>query len=81
MRPPAAKIFSPGAGHLVDGALLDSLDPDEMVLNCYRLADRYKQNPDVFLDMPYFTGVLKHIHFTIKLIEAQNKARAPQDDD
>ena len=50
-----------------------------MILNCYRLADRYHQNPDVFVNMP-LSRVLWHLKYTIKLIEAQNKAR-PRDDD
>jgi hypothetical protein len=56
------------------------LDPDEIILNCYRLADRFHQNPELFLEMPV-TRVNWHIHYTVKLIEAQNKAqRAAQND-
>jgi hypothetical protein len=76
--PPASTFFSPGAGHLVNGGLLDELNVDDITLNCYRLADRYHQNPEVFIDMPV-SRVNEHIRFTIKLIEAQNKAR-PRDD-
>ena len=56
------------------------LEPDEIILNCYRLADRFHQNPDVFLDMP-LSQINRHIHYTIKLIEAQRKARRRDDDD
>jgi hypothetical protein len=64
---------------LVDGGLIDTLDPDDEILNCYRLADRYHQNPELFIEMP-LSRIHKHIRYTIKLIEAQNKAR-PRDDD
>ena len=58
----------------------DTIDPDEDILNCYRLADRFHQNPEVFLEMPV-SRVNWHIHYTIKLIEAQAKAqRAARDD-
>jgi hypothetical protein len=69
-------IFSPNKAYGEFG----QLDPDEIILNCYRLADRFHQNPEVFLDMPV-TRVNWHIHYTVKLIEAQNKAqRAAQND-
>ena len=78
MCPQAATFFSPGAGYLVNGGVIDDLDPDKEILNCYRLADRYHQNPDVFTEMP-LSRVHEHLFYTIKLIEAQNKAR-PRDD-
>lgn len=78
MRVSAKKFFSTGAGGLVEGGL--EPDPNEMILNCYRLADRFKQNPAVFLDMPV-SEVSLHITFTIKLIEAQRAARERNDDD
>jgi hypothetical protein len=53
---------------------------DDIILNCYRLADRFKQNPDVFIDMP-ISRLQTHIRYTIKLIEAQEKARPRDDDD
>jgi hypothetical protein len=76
VRVPAAKFFSPGAGGLVDVAP----NPDELLLNCYRLADRFKQNPAVFLQMPV-SEVGMHIRYTIKLIEAQRAARERGEDD
>ena len=68
--------FSPNKGYGEFG----NLDPDEIILNCYRLADRFHQNPDVFLEMPV-TRINEHIHYTIKLIEAQNKARRARESD
>ena len=61
----------------VSGDVVD-LDPDEVILNCYRLADRFHQNPDVFLELP-ISRVNAHIYYTIKLIEAQAKARRAQE--
>jgi hypothetical protein len=51
-----------------------------VILNCYRLADRYKQNPAVFLEMP-LSAVDSHIRYTVKLIIAQRAAQARRDDD
>lgn len=76
----AQKFFSPGAGGLVESA---TPDPDELILNCYRLADRYKQDPMLFLNKPT-SEINNHIAYTIKLIDAQRAARereAPVDDD
>jgi hypothetical protein len=56
------------------------LGGDDLILNCYRLADRFKQNPDVFIDMP-ISRLQTHVRYTIKLIEAQEKARPRDDDD
>jgi hypothetical protein len=67
-----AKFFSAGAGGLVGSS--PAPDPDEKILNCYRLADRFKQNPAVFLNMP-LSEVSLHLAYTIRLIEAQNAAR------
>jgi hypothetical protein len=76
MRVPTAKFFSAGAGGLVD----EAPNPDELILNCYRLADRFKQNPAVFLQLP-LSEISMHINYTIKLIEAQRVARARDSDD
>jgi hypothetical protein len=73
-----AKFFSPGTGGLVEGGI--EPDPNEAVLNCYRLADRFKQNPAVFLQMP-LSEIGWHMDYTIKLIEAQRAARAREDDE
>jgi len=62
------------------GALIgDELNTDEIIINCYRLADRYHQNPEVFIDMPV-SRVEQHIRYTIKLIHLQEKARKPRDE-
>jgi hypothetical protein len=50
------------------------VNPDDIILNCYRLAERYHQNPDVFVDMP-LSKIDAHIRYTVRLIEAQNRAR------
>lgn len=71
-----ANTFSPNKGF----GNFENLDPDEKVLNCYRLADRFHQNPDVFLEMP-LSRINEHIRYTIKLIEAQAKARRPREND
>ena len=76
MRVSAAKFFSPGAGGLVENAP----DVDEVILNCYRLADRYKQDPTLFLQMP-LTQLHIHLHFTIKLTTIQREARQRERDD
>jgi hypothetical protein len=57
-----------------------SLAGDDLILNCYRLADRFKQNPDIFIDMP-ISRLQTHVRYTLKLIEAQEKARPREDDD
>jgi hypothetical protein len=79
VRASAKTFFSPGTGDLVGTAI----DPDEMFMDCYRLADRFHQSPDVFLSMP-ITDVARHVRMTIKLNklqrEAQERARADDDD-
>jgi hypothetical protein len=55
------------------------VDPDEFILNCYRLADRYHIDPDYLLDMP-MSRVAMHLHYTVKLIDAQMRARRKSDD-
>ena len=53
---------------------------DEIILNCYRLADRYHQNPEDFLRMP-LSRLNAHLYYTIELIKAQGRARRPRDDE
>jgi hypothetical protein len=72
----AAKFFSAGAGDLVGNAP----EQDELILNCYRLADRFKQDPTLFLQMPV-SQIAIHINYTIKLIEAQRSAREREESD
>jgi hypothetical protein len=52
----------------------------DLILNCYRLADRYKRNPDEFIDMP-ISRLLMHVRYTIELIDVQERARHPRDED
>jgi hypothetical protein len=78
VRVSVTRFFSAGAGGLVERGL--EPDPNEMILNCYRLADRYKQNPIVFLSMP-LSEVGMHLTYTVKLIEAQHAARERDIDD
>lgn len=56
-----------------------AVNTDEIIINCYRLADRFHQNPEVFIEMPV-SRVNQHLYYTIKLIELQEKARRPRDD-
>jgi hypothetical protein len=55
------------------------VDPDEFILNCYRLADRYHIDPEYLLDMP-MSRVAMHVHYTVKLIDAQARARGGKTD-
>jgi len=55
-------------------------DQDELILNCYRLADRFKLNPDVFLSMS-ITDIGRHIHYTVRLTELQRQAQGGDSDD
>lgn len=55
-------------------------DPDELIINCYRLADRYHLSPDVFLDMP-ISRVGMHVHYTVRLIHLQAEAQRKIDED
>jgi hypothetical protein len=41
---------------------------EDLVLDCYRLADFYHVNPEIFLDMP-FGQVVMHLRNTIRLAE------------
>lgn len=54
------------------------INPDDLILNCYRLADRFHQNPSVFLEMP-ISQVDQHIHWTVELIKAQRRANDEDD--
>jgi hypothetical protein len=54
-------------------------DVDDLILDCYRLADRFHQNPEVFLEMP-ISRVGLHIHYTVKLTRLQRIAQQSDDD-
>jgi len=58
-------------------------DPDDLIMNCYRLADRFHQNPEVFLSLPV-SAIDRHMYYLVRLIDAQHAARAAaarEDDD
>jgi hypothetical protein len=46
---------------------------EEMILDCYRLAEHYHQHPDVFLAMP-LEDVKLHAYRTAQLIERRRAA-------
>lgn len=66
--------FSPNRGYG------ETPDPDELILNCYRLADRFHQAPDVFLSKP-ISSIDRDMYYLVKLIDAQHAARGGVDDD
>ncbi len=66
-----AEFFSPRSGGV-------DVNPDDLILNCYRLADRFHQDPTIFLEMP-ISQVDRHIYWTVELIKAQRAAQ-PDDD-
>jgi len=56
------------------------VDQDHIILNCYRLADRFHQSPEHFINMP-LSRLAMHIYYTVKLVEAQEWQRRRRDDD
>jgi hypothetical protein len=50
-----------------------------LVIDCYRLADWYKQHPDAFLNIP-LSEVGLHIHRTVQLIRIKARERQDADD-
>lgn len=54
-------------------------EDEEIVLNCYRLARFYHCDPRVFLDMPMFSELGAHLHYTCRLAERM-KNDVPDDD-
>ena len=54
-------------------------ESDELILNCYRLADRFHQNPEVFLEMP-LSRVELHVHYIVKLTRLQRQAQERDND-
>ena len=53
-----------------------AVDAEEMILDCYRLAQYYHQHPDVFLAMP-LEEVRLHAYRTAQLI---NRRRAQEEE-
>ena len=74
MRLQAAGFFSPRPGGL-------GLNEDEdIILNCYWLAQWYHQNPEVFLSMP-ISQVQIHMMRTQRIAEIRREYSAAQSDD
>jgi len=51
--------------------------PEDIVLDCYRLAKFYSRNPQEFLELP-LSQIGKHMSWTAKLVEVM---KPPEDDD
>jgi hypothetical protein len=49
------------------------------VIECYRLADHYKQNPEVFLTIP-LSAVQLHIHRTVQLMQLKAREQHEQEE-
>lgn len=54
-------------------------EDENIVLDCYWLAQWYHQNPEVFLAMP-LSEVRIHLMRTAKIAELRRSARASEDD-
>jgi hypothetical protein len=50
-----------------------------VIIDCYRLANWYKQNPTVFLAMP-LSEVRLHVHRTAQLWEIMARERRERDE-
>jgi hypothetical protein len=48
--------------------------PEDLILNCYRLAEHYHQNPEVFTEMS-LSRLDIHIYYTGQLIALREAAR------
>lgn len=59
--------------------MVEKPDPEELIINCYRLADRFHQNPDVFLSMP-ISAIGMHVHYAVRLVELREAAQRSFDD-
>lgn len=53
------------------------VNPEDIILNCYRLAQHYHQNPEVFTEMS-LSRLDTHIYYTGRLIELREAARQRQ---
>jgi hypothetical protein len=67
MRASATTFFYRGAGNVV-------VNQEDLILNCYRLAQHYNQNPEVFTEMT-LSRLDMHIYYTGRLIELREAAR------
>lgn len=52
--------------------------PEDLVLDCYRLARWYHQNPETFLAMP-LSDVALHRHRTAQLVRLARKEAEDED--
>lgn len=75
MRISSAAFFSSGTG----SSLVGEGDPDDLILDCYRLARWFHQNPDLYLEMP-LSRVQMHLHYAVKLHRVQQRAGAADAD-
>ena len=55
-------------------------NPEELIVNCYRMAQKFAQSPEVFLNMP-ISRFNAHLYYTVRMMEAENRARRRRDDD
>jgi hypothetical protein len=72
MRASATTFFYRGTGNVV-------IDQDDLILNCYRLANYYHQNPEVFTEMS-LSRLDTHIYYTGRLIALRESARRQQEE-
>jgi hypothetical protein len=52
--------------------------PEDVILDCYRLAKFYSRNPKEFLEMP-ISQIGRHLSWTAKLVDLMKPAE--EDDD
>ena len=55
-------------------------EDQEIVLNCFRLARFYHCDPRVFLDMPMFSELGAHLHYTCLLAARMREERETDED-
>ena len=72
MRAPAKTFFYRGTGNVV-------VNPEDIILDCYRLANFYHQNPEVFTEMS-LSRLGLHTYYTGRLIALRESARRQQED-
>ena len=68
-----------GYGYTFSQTLPDGSDRDDVIIDCYRLAHHYKQNPDVFLIMP-LSDVMLHLQRTTQLMDIMARERKERED-
>ena len=55
------------------------INHEDIILNCYRLAHHYNQNPEVFTEMT-LSRLGYHIYYTNRLIELREAEKQRQQD-